>query len=408
MSTPTHDEDKVTLCPTSAQWLQWLTDREAGDIFERRPALHDHLDGCAHCRAAVGDVRRFQTLLQRGKAPALSAEQRQSLDERIRLQSGNWSPPSRVPAWLLWGTAVSAAAAIALLVAQPFGERHGGPTFAESVKAATVPTADNPGPGVPVRAVEGTVEVAGADGAWRALHGEGALKIGHKVRAPKGGRLVAAGRFELALQPGSEIEALAMGTGTAFVRVRKGEIECQVDKLRPGQRFAVMFGAFRASVVGTRFAVRQDPAGAGGRVVVTEGAVRVDAADDPAAPNAETMTMVRAGHRWQHTSGVMSLEPIPAVETADIGVPAAVEPAPVAAESGVAEDPAHAAKGAARPAARPVTPGAVAAQPAPPLVHVQQGPVLGPRQIVIEVPHQTMQPQDNGGGPDGGVRGGNK
>ncbi len=408
MNPTTSNDDNLAMCPTSAQWLQWLTDREAGDVFERRPTLQTHLDGCAQCKVAVGEVRRFQTLLQRGKAPALSPEQRQSLDERIRLQSGNWSPPSRVPAWLLWGAAVSAAAAIALLVAQPFGDRHSGPTFAESVKAATVPTADNPGPGVAVRAVEGAVEIAGADGVWRALQGDGALKIGNKVRAAKGGRLVAVGRFELALQPGTELEALAMGPGTAFVRVRKGEVECQVDKLRPGQRFVVMFGAFRASVVGTRFAVRQDPAGAGGRVVVTEGAVRVDAADDPAAPNAETMTMVRAGHRWQQASGVMSLEPIPTSQTVEAPAAATDEPAQVEVIAQPGDEAAQAAKGAARPAARPHGAAAVAVQPQAPLVNVQQGPVLGPRQIVIEVPHQTMQPQEAPAGPDGGARGGSK
>ncbi|MBM4344979.1 MAG: FecR domain-containing protein [Deltaproteobacteria bacterium] len=398
------NDDKRTMCPTSAQWLQWLSDREDGDIFERRPALQDHLDACADCKAAVGEVRRFQSMLLRGKAPALSPEQRQSLEERIRLQSGTWSPPSRVPAWLLWGTAVSAAAAIALLVAQPLGDRRGEPTFAESVKAATVPTADNPGPGVPVRAVEGTVELAGADGVWRVLQGDGALKTGYKVRAAMGGRLVAAGRFEFALQPGSEFETLAMGPATAFVRVRRGEVECQVEKLRSGQRFAVMFGAFRASVVGTRFAVRQDPAGAGGRVVVSEGAVRVDAADDPAAPNAETMTMVRAGHRWQYAAGVMSLEPIPASEAAQASEPAVAAPAQVQTAGPADDNAAHAAKGAPRVTVRPHA----SAQPEPPLVQVHEGPVLGPRQIVIEVPHQTMPPQDNVPAADGGARGPHK
>ncbi|MSQ82415.1 MAG: hypothetical protein EXR77_05780 [Myxococcales bacterium] len=410
MNTETSQTDALLTCPTTVQWLQWLTDREAGDVLAQRSQLQAHLDECVACKAAVSHVRRYQTLLLRGKAPALSQEQRQSLDERIRLQAGNWSPPSRVPPWLLWGTAVASAAAIALLVMQPFGGRSNERSFAESVKLAAVPTADNPGLGVAISLVEGDVEVATADGRWRKLAANTLLRLGSRLRATQGGRVVAAGRFELVLQSGSEIEALAISSSTAFVRVRRGELQSQVDKLKTGHHFAVMFGAFRASVVGTRFAVRQDATGAGGRVDVTEGAVRVDAADDPASPNSETMTVVRAGHRWQHVGGVMSLEPIRAAEAMAVQAPEPVSDAPVKADGAEPSDEALGAQAGGKPTAKP--PARVQAAngdiSGAPLVNVQQGPVVGPRQIVIEVPHQTMPPQEHPNAPDSGSRGQNK
>lgn len=404
MSSDTTQTQTVQVCPTSAQWLQWLSEREAGDLFATRADLADHAESCAACKTAVAEVRRFQTLLLRGKPAPLSQEQRQSLEGRIALQAGVWTPPNRARPWLVWGLASSAAAAVALLVAQPFGRTHSGPTFAEAVKAAAVPTADNPGPGVAVATVDGDVQVAGANGQWAPLKPGAALRFGMRLRAANGGRVVASGRFELSLLPQSEVETLAMSGTTAFFRVRRGEIECQVDKLHAGERFAVMFGAFRASVVGTRFAVRQDGAGAEGRVTVTEGAVRVDSADDPAAPAAETTTVVRAGHRWRHGGGVMSLEPVPAAEPAQApaqAMPAAVS-APVAPLAQLPAAPAEtpaiaepvAADGAKPAVGAHVHKSGHATAEEPPLVNVQQGPQVGPRQIIIEVPHQTMQPQD--------------
>lgn len=389
----TDDIGKVTLpCPDRDSWLQLLCDRESGDLLAKRPQLQDHLDNCPACTAAVSEVRRFQTMVMRAKAPVLSTEQRQSLDERIRLQSGNWQRPPRFSPWLIWGTSVAAAAAIALLVGQPFADRHGEPTFAEAVKRAQLPASEPVGQPIVVSALEGDVEVAGADGHWSRLAPGMALQSGVRLRAENGGKVVVPGRFEVMLEAKSEVEALALTAGTAYLRVRSGEVQCQVEKLKRGERFAVMFGGFRASVVGTRFAVRQDGAGAGGQVVVSEGAVRVDSADEPAAPMAETTTVVRAGNRWQHKGGVMSLEPVPA--------PVAVQPAAV----GVVAAPAVAQPAAEQVAAVPEEAAKAAAAHHAGKAHTPE-PMVAPHQILIEVPHQTMPPPaDTPNAPDGAAR----
>ena len=396
MNTPTDTTTARPLdCPTSDQWLHLLSDRESGDVLARRPELHNHLDDCAACASAVSEVRRFQTLLLRAKAPVLSLEQRQSLDERIQLQSGLWTRPARFTPWLIWGAGALAAAALAFLVARPFGDRHPEAAVADVGKGARGPSAENAHVGVVVSAMEGDIEVAGRDGHWRRLAPGMAVHGGVRLRAVVGGKVLVPGRFEVVLQANSEVEALALNGSTAYFRVRKGEVACQVDKLKRGERFAVMFGAFRASVVGTQFAVQQDGAGAGGRVVVSEGAVRVDSADEPAAPMAETTTVVRAGNRWQHKGGVMSLEPVPAPVVAE---PAAALPLVQVAEPAAA--PVVEPMPAAAASASVVEGTAKAATPH----HTGKLPV-GARQIVIEVPHQTMpRPTEVPAGPDSGAR----
>lgn len=383
-----------TACLTRDAWLQLMCDRE-GEGLPRHPELQAHLEQCQACRLVVNDVRRFQTMLQRGKAPPLSAEQRQSLEDRVRLQAGNWSRPSVATPWLVWGGALAAAAALAWVLVRPLTLEHHRTNFDEALKAATLPSAEHPGSGLAIGTVEGDLQVAGRDGVWRNLKVDSALLTGQRLRSERGGRVTVPGRFELMLGNASELELTTLHDRTAFVRLRRGEAECEVQKLHPGERFAVMFGGFRASVVGTRFAVLHTPQAGGVQVRVVEGAVRVDAADDPGAPLGETTTVVRAGQRWSHSAGVMSLEPL-ANSTA---TPAELQPG--AAASGV-----HAADNtAAGPALSPAAHGH-SPKPAGKVGAAE----VGARQILIEVPHQTMAPPDSpapadkAAGADGGAK----
>jgi len=322
-------------CPAAETWLDAISGhRDDLDALGKRPELRVHLADCSACRATVDEVRRYETMLLRAKVPGLAPEQRQALDERVRMMAAQWSPPPRVSPRLAWGIALAAAAVLVMLVARPFMQRRGERerAFAEQLTRATLPVGER-GAGVATGAVEGDVEVADRVGQWRAMQAGELLQGGMRLRtlgahpgsaqavatsgqgtgriSSEGGRLVVPGRFELVLGAHTELDVLAVGPQVAYVRLRQGEVDCQVDKLRAGQQFAVMFAGFRASVLGTRFTVRHSSPEAGVSVQVTEGAVRVDAADDPAAPQAETTTTVRAGNRWQFAAGRMALEPIP-------------------------------------------------------------------------------------------------
>lgn len=372
------NHDIPTTCPDRHTWLHLYSDRDA-EASARRAELQPHLDQCPDCRATVNDVRRFQSLLQRGRAPMLSPEQRQNLEERVRLQSGDWSKPAPATPWLVWGGALAAAAVLSWLLVRPLMDNRGEPNFDEAIKAATLPTADNPGPGLAVGAIEGEVQVAGRDGQWRALQVGAAVRTGERLRSGSGGRMTVPGRFEIKLHGGSELDLTTLHERTAFVRLRRGEAECEVQKLRPGERFAVMFGGFRASVIGTHFAVQHQPDAGGVQVRVTEGAVRVDAADDPGAPLGETTTVVRAGQRWSHAAGVMALEPLSAPNAATRLV---AEPAP-AQPGGSGGVPAAEVSGQpSKPSARPAADAAAK------------------KQVLIVVPHQTMPPPDAGVGAE--------
>ena len=159
-----------------------------------------------------------------------------------------------------------------------------------------------------------------------------------------------------------------------------------------------MFAGFRASVVGTRFVIRHDDNDSGVAVQVTEGAVRVDQADDPYALPGDTLTMVRAGNRWQYAGGRMALEPIPAVAPIQALPAAQVEPvvAPVVAEPVVAPEAAAvpvAARAVARPTDRAAVP-VVAEQPSARPYNFPAATALQPHAIVIEVPPQQMPPPE--------------
>ena len=85
--TELHDN---SVCPSADRWLELLGSRDDAQSLARHPELQEHLDGCGACRATSDEVRRYQTLLLRAKAPGLAAEQRQALDERVRMLSWWW------------------------------------------------------------------------------------------------------------------------------------------------------------------------------------------------------------------------------------------------------------------------------------------------------------------------------
>jgi hypothetical protein len=413
------ENEMLTACPDSSVWLDLFDARHREVAADAQ--LHTHLDGCTSCQSVADAVRRYQTLLLRGRAPGLSAEQRQSLDERVHLMSGRWQKPPRVSPGFVWGLALATAAALVFTVAKPFLEKshQNQVAFQQLVVDATAPSVDNPGPGVVTSLVEGDVEVAAQDGKWRKLTGGDTIRFGNRLRtqkapSPRVARVVVPGRFELTLAADTELDVLAMADRDAFLRLRHGEVECQVEKLKAGQRYGVMFAGFRASVMGTRFVVRHDDNDSGVVVQVTEGAVRVDQADDPYAQPGDTLTMVRAGNRWQYIGGRMALEPIPAA----VAIPAAnaapvvnaaqpvapVEPAVAPVEVAPVESEAPAAQpaavGASAPSVRAVVRAAERPVSAEPGVAAERtfnfpaATAVQPHAIVIEVPPQQMPPPD--------------
>ena len=418
-------------CPPSETWLELLAPTREGasvgrDAIAADPAsaLANHLDVCAACQGTVADVRRYHTLLLKGRAPTLSNDQRASMEDRVRMLSAQWAPPPRVSPKVAMGVALALAATLVLFIAKPFMERRAQAhrEWNEMVSESVAPSLDKPGPGVATSEVEGDVQVADRDGRWHRLIKGDALRPGMRLRHDRAqahvldstrARVVVPNRFELSLGNTTEVEVLSLRANEAFMRLREGDIDCQVSKLRPGQRFAVMFSGFRASVLGTRFAVRHDSASSGVQVQVVEGAVRVDSADDPYAGPSETTTTVRAGQRWHYAAGRMALEPIPAINDAavDPAVPSAQGPAndPLApAAANLAMPVKAAADGAAAPAPAPAVP--VASAPVASALHGDKGSVdkaelekaasdrakaeraaAAKRAFVIEVPHQTMQ-----------------
>lgn len=417
-------------CPPSETWLELLAPTREGATANRDAiaadadsALANHLDVCAACQGTVADVRRYHTLLLKGRAPTLSADQRASMEDRVRMLSAQWAPPPRVSPKVAMGVALALAAALVLFIAKPYMERRAQAhrEWNEMVSESVAPSLDKPGPGVATSEVEGDVQVADRDGRWHRLVKGDALRPGMRLRHDRvqtqmldsaRARVVVPNRFELSLGNTTEVEVLSLRANEAFMRLREGDIDCQVSKLRPGQRFAVMFSGFRASVLGTRFAVRHDSANSGVQVQVVEGAVRVDSADDPYAGPSETTTTVRAGQRWHYAAGRMALEPIPAIADSaatDSAVPSAQLPVdtqvvPAAVEAAAVGD------GQNRPVAHrdgqaPVAAGNLAVLPrddknaaaatAVELVRAEKA-AAAKRAFVIEVPHQTMQaPQDD-------------
>ncbi len=424
-----------TSCPGQGGWLQLLSERGSSDPLLAQPQLAEHLANCPACQAEVADVRRFQTLLLRGKTPQLSAEQRQVTEARVRELAAAWSAPPRLSQRWVWGVAIAAAAAVVAIVGRPYVVEHAQQQelWQKQLVAATLPTADKPGPGIRSSAVEGSLEVANRDGTWHPMQPGQVVQAGMRLRAgATAARLLVPGRFELNLQAHAELDVLAttpssaVSPGDAALRLRSGEVDCAVEKLNPPQRFIVMFGGYRASVVGTRFAVQHAMASAGLQVQVTEGAVRVDQAEDWwHGPSGDTVTTVHAGQRWRMDGGRLSLEPMAlSLAQPQSGQPAGV---PKAAQlSGSA--PAGAAIGGEDSTAIPVgsmsIPGGAVGTTVRSRIPVgreaavrdalgsdsagsgetgdqakENQPIHRKRNILIEVPPQVMGPEEGFAGP---------
>ncbi len=287
----------------------WADDNDETMNDERRSEVGDHVATCDTCSQQVEELRRFRTLLLRARVPTLQDDQWRMLDTRIEMMAGE--PPPRggqTAGRIYWGIAIAAAVSIFAVGGwQLLQGRGAGPTttLSEAGQARVAGAFTT----VPVAVAEGSLEIAGADGLFRALRVDDKLARGAQVRSSAGGRLVVADNFELRIAAGTALSVLAGNEREVFLRLRHGAVACRVNKRRPGQRFGILAGRFRTSVVGTEFTVRHDQEGRVA-VAVTEGAVRVDEADDPWRKVSETTSVVRAGNRWRFTGGRMDLGPI--------------------------------------------------------------------------------------------------
>ncbi|HAN32284.1 MAG TPA: hypothetical protein DCQ06_11865 [Myxococcales bacterium] len=181
-------------------------------------------------------------------------------------------------------------------------------------------------------AAEGSGQLTTAEGSFHALQAGAELKTGTQIRSGRSPvRLVVAGNFELELAAKSLISIEAGNGREVFVRLRRGQIDCQVSKRRYGQKFAILAGSHRVSVIGTEFRVSYPRVG-DVSVQVSEGAVRVDEATSPWQRPGDTTMVVRAGHRWRAHSGKLEMGPVepnkavvnggsPAVDSTDNSAP---------------------------------------------------------------------------------------
>lgn len=391
-----------------------------------RARMDDHIEGCTACSARLHHVRRFRTLLLRTRVTGLGHEQWRALDERMALMGSE--PPPRaisVGARAYWGVTIAAGLAALAVGGWTFVseriEAGQAEAVADQVVAARTLAELTP---LAVRGQVAGLLAHGGDGHWVALDEGAPVVTGMMIRSGANDAVM-----ELSAEGGAHVATLtvraetevAVDAATArdvFVRVRSGEVDLAVDHRRVDQRFAVLAGGFRVQVVGTRFSVRHG-ADASVDVIVREGAVRVDAADVATAPTAETLTVVRAGQRWQARGGRISFGPIEGIQSgAEPVLPVGTEgaaatpsntPAPAEPADGdaQAESPRTSGQVAARARSRSTLPG----PPPVPDLSAQLGPVaprpaIGvatpapradvktPRRFVIEVPPQHMSPEE--------------
>lgn len=412
--------------------LQRLADERDAMEASERGRLEDHLDGCAVCAARMHEVRRFRTLLLRSRVAGLSQEQWRALDERMALM-GSEPPPRAVSlgARAYWGLTIAAGlAALAVggwtLVSERI-EASEAAAVSEQAVAARNLAARTP---LSVHGQVAGLMAHGGDGHWAALREGAAVAAGMMIRAGSEDavmELTGEGRAHVAtltVRAGTEVAVDAATGRDVFVRVRSGEVDLAVDHRRPDQRFAVLAGGFRVQVVGTRFSVRHG-ADASVNVDVREGAVRVDAADVATAPTAETLTVVRAGQRWQARGGRITFGPIEGVNTGaepvlPIRAPQVGDVAPAAGaalsvppgssaahDATVAESARPATHGVTRARATSNLPGppplpdlSAQIEPAAPrapmavAAPVSRSNVETPRRFLIEVPPQRMSPEE--------------
>ncbi len=398
--------DTQMRCPNLDVWMAFSQTRSeaVAGLFGptwNRAALEDHLDQCGDCTRQLDEAQRFRALLSRNRAPGLSDAQRDVLRERVELMAGERvSAPARLPTGMLWAGALAAAiTAFAVVGWQMLAEipvETVATRVSETQVAAMAATAD-----LRVGAIEGSIEVADGRGAFHPLQAGVAIEAGMQLRAPGGGegvgvnRLTVPGQFEMRMQPKSELTVLATSRWETFFRLQRGEISLHVAPRAAGAHFGVMIGAFRASVVGTRFVVRHREDGAAS-VDVSEGVVQVDRAATPRDGRDETTMMVHAGQRWRHDAGRLELAPIPVPAAVSDRDPAKAQPAGAATEAGLeaeaattsTEASAPADDGEARTGQNPRE-GKAAARASEPSQR-------GPRYIVLELPPQRMSDEEIG------------
>lgn len=363
-------------CPTQEVWHDFLDERGGTGLAQGRAELERHLESCTECLQVVTEVRRFRTLMLRGRVPGLDASQWRALDDRIQMMGSEFVPPQSRLGPMVWSLAAAAAFTfMALGVWQMWNPRDGDPP--QSVAAATGAEASASN-GLRAGAVEGQLEISDAAGGWQHLTAATWLRAGARLRAGGKGpaRVAVPGHFDLALAGGTELEVESAGAAATFLRLRHGEVACQVDKRRPGQRFAVMAGRFRAEVVGTRFVVMHGQGGAV-EVQVSEGAVRVDQAEHPRSAISETTAVVRAGSRWRSVGGRMELGPMSLAADAIEVQAVEAQPAPQAERV---------------PTANARKDDAVVSAPALPRRHATE-PQEG-RKIIIHIPPQRMPTEE--------------
>lgn len=374
--------------------LHELADERAEVSAVVRDRAERHMASCDSCNARGADARRFRSMLARSRVPGLSTTQRQALDDRIALLGTEpRQPRPSMGARTYWGLTL-AAATIALVIggarlldwqSEHSARVQGLAVAAKAKSAARALESARNNAVLLVARVDGVVEIANAAGRWQPLAAGMALPAGSRLRTVAAARVSLPSTAELQLEAGSEVLVESATHIDFFVRLRRGAVGLQVDKRRPDQRFSVLAGRFRASVVGTRFVVRLgDDASA--QVVVHEGAVRVDEADAGTDAASETTAVVRAGYQWHAVNGDVSFGPVRARARQDDGHLAG-PPATRAAFEGVAPAPAPSAA-ASEPMLAPAAKGprAVASRVRP---AAEDG-----RRVLIEVPPQRMSAEE--------------
>lgn len=301
-------------CPTEEVWMDYLDTDGGHTLVADSHSLEQHLDDCTDCAESVDELRRFNTLLLRSRVPGLSAGQWSVLDERMDMMGSEHVPPPRIATKVYFGMALAAALGLFAVGMWHLVNTPMTPSMAVAKARAErgrVPAAKLVS--LAAGAVEGNLEIADSRGMWRPLLSGEILATGARLRASsaaRSSRLVVPGHFDLRVASGSEVVILAANNRSTWLRVRHGEVSCQVEKRRPNQQFKVLAGRFRTSVVGTEFVVRHGGTDAAVSVRVTEGAVRVDEAEEPESAVSETTTLVRAGNRWKFAGGQIEFGPI--------------------------------------------------------------------------------------------------
>lgn len=210
------------------------------------PAVREHVNTCATCRATLAELRASVAAIGKLAMPAPSSATREQ-EIRRAIAAGLDSPAPARRRWLAIGGVVALAAAAAMLfVASPFSDRS----------EPTPPASDlviSRGALSGVAATNAAVDVVGHDDAVVELTDGTTLTLAPATRITR--RNLAASRWELA----------------------RGKVALAVTKRHPGETLQVITDEARVEVVGTHFTVERSgiDAHVTTRVEVTEGVVRV-------------------------------------------------------------------------------------------------------------------------------------